>query len=244
MKKSEKQKNRIRFITIVCLIMITIGIYFKQSEFLNTGAMLKEKPIVVIDSGHGGSDPGKVGINQALEKDINLSIALKLGKNLEKENCVVYYTRETDKGLYQASDSNKKRADLQNRKNYINEIKPDVVISIHQNSFPQEKVKGAQVFYYTHSEESKQLAHILQNCLRENIDPSNKRVEKANDSYFLLKDCSYPMAIVECGFLSNYEEANLLVTKEYQEKMAKEISKGVMEYIKESTKKASYKIEA
>lgn len=224
--------------------MITIGIYFKQSEFLNTGAMLKEKLVVVIDSGHGGSDPGKVGINQALEKDINLSIALKLGKNLEKENCVVYYTRETDKGLYQDSDSNKKRADLQNRKNYINEIKPDVVISIHQNSFPQEKVKGAQVFYYTHSEESKQLAHILQNCLRENIDPSNKRVEKANDSYFLLKDCSYPMAIVECGFLSNYEEANLLVTKEYQEKMAKEISKGVMEYIKESTKKASYKNEA
>ena len=84
----------------------------------------------------------------------------------------------------------------------------------------------------------------MQNCLRENIDPSNKRVEKANDSYFLLKDCSYPMAIVECGFLSNYEEANLLVTKEYQEKMAKEISKGVMEYIKESTKKASYKNEA
>ena len=160
--------------------------------------------VVVIDAGHGGSDPGKVGNSNILEKDINLSLALKLQKLLEKKNYKVYMTRNGDYNLADSKE-NEKRSDLSNRKQLIFENDPMAVISIHQNSYPSSDVHGAQVFYPQGSEKSKQLADLIQSALIKGLDPNNHREAKANAEYYLFRDNPYPIVIVECGFLSNPE---------------------------------------
>ena len=113
----------------------------------------------------------------------------------------------------------------------IEEKKPDLVVSIHQNSYTEEYVNGAQVFYFGQSAEGKELAETLQESLREHLDPENDRMAKANESYYLLKKTPTPTVIVECGFLSNTEEANLLITEEYQDKVAEAIKDGILTYL-------------
>ena len=173
------------------------------------------KYCVVVDAGHGGSDPGKVGINQALEKDVKLQIAEKL---------------KADGGLYDENVSNKKVQDMKRRIAIIEEADPVLVVSIHQNSYQQESVKGAQVFYYATSERSRMLAYMIQKEFQV-LQPDNRRLEKGNDSYYLLKKTAKPIVIAECGFLSNAEEAEKLVTQEYQERVAWRIHMGIMKYI-------------
>lgn len=193
--------------------------------------MESTKKKIVVDVGHGGTDPGKVGINQALEKDINLAIGIKLKKYMEAAGIEVIMTRETDVGLYSEDADHKKSQDMKRRCELIDNTEPVFTVSIHQNSYHEEYVRGAQVFYYSHSEEGRELAEILQSCLIEGLDPKNTRKPKANDSYYLLVHTKRPTVIVECGFLSNREEAQLLTQEEYQEKAAKAICKGVLEYL-------------
>ncbi len=180
--------------------------------------------LIVIDSGHGGKDPGKVGINGVDEKDVNLKIALKLKKILEEQGMTVIMTREDENSL---ADS--KSEDMQKRVAMINEGKPALAVSIHQNSYPSEEVHGAQVFYYTNSTDGERAARIMQEALLD-VDSDNKRKEKANDTYYMLKRTEVPVIIVECGFLSNRSEAELLATEEYQERLAQAIAKGIIEY--------------
>jgi len=188
---------------------------------------------IVVDAGHGGADPGKVGVNNILEKDINLSIALLLAETLKDGGITTVLTRDSDVDL-SGGASNFKSADMRNRCQIITEANPVFTISIHQNSYPSESVTGAQVFYYTHSEEGKILASTLQNSLIANADPSNTRQPKANDSYFLLKKTPTPTVIVECGFLSSPSESALLSTYEYQEKMVHAIYLGILEYLEKN----------
>ena len=183
---------------------------------------------VVIDAGHGG--PGKVGINGELEKDINLEIARDLESFLKAEGLRVVMTREDENGLYEEGASNKKVQDMKRRLEIIEEADPVLVVSIHQNSYHQEEVKGAQVFYYATSDKSRLLAETLQEQLRQ-LEPENHRQAKGNDSYFLLKKTAKPIVIAECGFLSNREEAQKLSTKYYQEKVAFRIYMGIMQYL-------------
>lgn len=194
-------------------------------------AVASETPCVVLDAGHGGDDPGKVGINGALEKDVNLQIALLVKMYLEADDIRVVMTRETEEGLYDAGASNKKVQDMKRRIGIIEETNPVVTVSIHQNSYPEEYVHGAQVFYYSGSAEGKRLAEKIQNRLVVGADPENTRQIKANDSYYLLKKTQTPIVIVECGFLSNQAEAEKLVSKEYQEKLAWEIHLGIIQYL-------------
>ncbi len=188
-------------------------------------------PCVVIDAGHGGFDPGKVGINGALEKDINLEIALMVKEFLEANDVCVVMTRETEAGLYDEDASNKKVQDMKRRIAKIDEVNPVLTVSIHQNSYPEEYVHGAQVFYYNGSTEGQKLAEGIQTQLVETVDPENKRQVKANDSYYLLKKTGSPIVIVECGFLSNVQEAEKLCTKEYQERVAWAIHMGILQYL-------------
>ncbi len=190
----------------------------------------KQKACVVIDAGHGGSDPGKVGINDQLEKDLNLKIAMLLKDFLQAEGISVVMTRESDQGLYDEGASNKKVQDMKRRLEIIEQADPEIVVSIHQNSYHEEYVKGAQVFYYTTSENSKALAEVIQDQLRV-LDLDNRREAKGNDSYFLLKKTAKPIVIVECGFLSNREEAEKLATPLYQERLAWNIHMGIMKYL-------------
>ena len=191
---------------------------------------------VAIDAGHGGFDSGKVGINNALEKDINLSIALKVKSLLEENDIKVIMTRENNKGLYKQSDQDKKRTDMRKRVEIINSCDAFIAISIHQNSYKQESSRGAQVFYYEQSNKGKILAETIQNSMKETIADGNHRMAKSNSSYYMLKQTNCPLVIVECGFLSNWEEANLLCSESYQEKVAWAIHLGIMEYINQNKK--------
>ena len=190
-----------------------------------------QKYCVVVDAGHGGSDPGKVGTNGALEKDINLAIAKRLAVLLEQSDVKVVMTREDDNSLNDSDADSKKVQDMKRRIALMEETDPDLVVSIHQNSYPTSDVKGAQVFYYTASADGKQLADIIQNRMIQGLDPQNHRMAKANDSYYLLKKTTKPTVIVECGFLSNPEEAELLCDKHYQERVAWQVHMGVIQYL-------------
>ena len=187
------------------------------------------RPVVVLDSGHGGMDPGKIGIDGSLEKDINLQIAERLKMYLEASDVDVIMTREDDRGLYEESDDSKKMADMKNRCKKIEEANPDLVVSIHQNSYHQEPVCGGQVFYYKTSERGKRLAEILQRRFDFVLGEKNTRQAKPNGNYYLLLHVKQPIVIVECGFLSNWKEAAALNSAEYQDRLAWTIHMGGME---------------
>lgn len=193
--------------------------------------LMPDRPVVVLDAGHGGADPGKIGVNNALEKEINLQIVQKLKAYLEANDVIVYLTRETDDGLYEETDSNKKRADMNRRCELIEEIDPDIVVSIHQNSYSDSTVCGPQVFYYKTSEKGRELALVLQNRLNSMPECVKQRSIKANGDYYLLLNVSCPIVIAETGFLSNWEEAQMLVTEEYQDRLAWELCLGILEYL-------------
>ena len=194
-------------------------------------AVGKKKFLVAVDPGHGGRDPGKVGADGQLEKDINLEIALKLKAYLEASDVEVLLTRDEDEGLYTAHDSRKKMADMEERCRMINEAAPDAVISIHQNSYEDEDVKGGQVFYYSGSQKGKKLAGILQKRFDYVLGEDNRRVEKANDGYYLLLHVEAPIVIAECGFLSNPQEAQRLESEAYQDRLAWTLHMGIMEFL-------------
>ena len=187
-------------------------------------------PTVVIDSGHGGNDPGKIGVDGTLEKDLNLTIARKLKYYLELSGVQVIMTRDSDNGLYKETDSHKKTADLKARCQLINDTAPALTISIHQNSYHEESVSGGQVFYYRSSEKGKRLAELLQKRFDYVLGEKNRRLAKPNGNYYLLLHVKCPIVIVECGFLSNRREAALLGDKEYQDKLAWTIHLGILEY--------------
>ena len=214
---------------------VAVYVSGKNVENTKSGADAGEQQIcVVIDAGHGGDDPGKIGINQVLEKDINLSIARKVQQYLEAQDIRVVMTREDENGLYDSDASNKKVQDMKRRVALIEEAAPAITVSIHQNSYPEEYVHGAQVFYYDDSREGQLLAELIQKQLIEKLDPENHRQIKANDSYYLLKKTDVPIVIVECGFLSNQAEAELLSQEEYQDRVAWAIHMGILQYLNQN----------
>lgn len=217
---------------VVLILAIAVMVeHTKVYEVFQNTQAADERKTIVIDAGHGGSDPGKIGINKVLEKEINLKIAEKLKTFLEMEDIQVVMTRETDAGLESADASNKKADDMRKRCQVIDDANPCFTVSIHQNSYHEEAIKGAQVFYYEQSEEGKQIAECIQKHLIDQVDNSNKRVAKANGSYYLLRKTQQPTVIVECGFLSNYEEAEKLNDDYYQEKLAWAIHMAIMELL-------------
>lgn len=234
MDTTEQKQYRILSLVMVGLLLISMYIVGRETGRYVASMRVevqRAKPCVVIDAGHGGMDPGKVGINGALEKDVNLQIALQVKEFLEANDVRVIMTRETDDGLYEEGDANKKVRDMKRRVELIEEENPVIAVSIHQNSYPEEVVHGAQVFYYSGSSEGQLLAEEIQSQLVEKVDPANKRRVKANDSYYLLKKAPCPIVIVECGFLSNREEADRLCTPEYQEKLAWSIHMGILRHL-------------
>ncbi|MEZ3435769.1 MAG: N-acetylmuramoyl-L-alanine amidase [Lachnospiraceae bacterium] len=186
--------------------------------------------VIVVDCGHGGDDPGKVGVNDALEKDINLKIGKMVKKRLKKKGYEVVMTREKDEMLGGEGSDNKKVQDMKARVALINKTAPALAVSIHQNSYHEANVCGAQVFYYSHSSEGEKAAKVMQDALL-SIDPDNKRQAKSNDSYYILKRTEAPTIIVECGFLSHPEEAELLADEDYQKKIADAVTDGVEKYL-------------
>lgn len=216
-------------IELLLILLVLTGLIICSrhlTKYVLTDKVETKKNTVVIDAGHGGSDPGKVGVNDALEKDINLEIARKLKKLLEKKGIHVIMTRKEDKALGGGQRGSQKVQDMRERVKLINKNKPELAVSIHQNSFHQADVHGAQVFYFKHSAEGEKYAGIMQEVLR-TVDQGNTKQPKADDTYYLLKKTETPIIIIECGFLSNPEEAEKLTTKEYQKEMAQAIADGI-----------------
>ena len=214
----EKQ-GRILGIVMTCLLVLSILIVVKESaeyvSVLKENGTKETRHTIVIDPGHGGNDPGKVAINSALEQ----------------EDMEVVMTRQEDKGLYEETDSNKKVHDMKNRLAIMEGAKPALVVSVHQNSYPEESVSGVQVFYYRDSAEGKRAALLVQEQMIATLQPAKEREAKENSTYYILKKTTVPTIIVECGFLSNREEADRLTSEDYQERVAWAIHLGIMRYI-------------
>ena len=151
-------KNRRKLLECIMAVVLLLLVYICAGKLpaMNAGSSQvtkeekEEKKVVLLDAGHGGVDPGKIAVTGVKEKDINLQIALKTEKLLKKAGYEVVMTRESDSGLYEESDSNKKIADMKKRCLMAEESHADILVSIHQNSYQSEGVKGAQVFYYSH----------------------------------------------------------------------------------------------
>lgn len=219
---------------MAAVLLLAACVFAKEGavlvESLHAGTET-EKICIVIDAGHGGADPGKVGAGGTEEKGLNLEIALRLKRLLETEGIEVVLTRTDENGLYGDEAKNKKAEDMQKRCEIITKAMPVFTVSIHQNSYPEEYVKGAQTFYYGKSEEGKKLAEMLQASMIERLDKENHRTARPNESYYLLKRTPTPTVIVECGFLSNAQEETLLATEDYQEKVAWAVHMGIMQYL-------------
>lgn len=227
--EKESQKKMME-IMLGCLLLVSIYFLSREAARLVTVEMGSRKTII-IDAGHGGEDPGKVGIDQILEKDINLEIARLVEQELAEDGYQVIMTRTEDVMLGKDGSVNKKSEDLKQRCKIINESNALCAVSIHQNSYSDPAVSGAQVFYFEGSEQGKRMAECLQNALVEGIDPDNHRQAKKNGTYYLLKKTEIPTVIVECGFLSNKEEAKALNKTEYQQKIAEAIRDGIIAYM-------------
>ena len=181
--------------------------------------------VILLDAGHGGWDPGKVSADGIEEKEVNLEIAKHLQKYLETSGATVLLTRNEDEAL-----GENKKADLNERIAIAREGVVDIIISIHQNSFTQEKIKGAQVFYFKGSPEGESLAKCIQNRLKSTVDENNNRQVKANEEYFILKNDDATTVLVECGFLSNATEKELLNDEKYRRKISWAIYLGIIDY--------------
>ncbi len=229
------RKNNLKILLGIVIILLITGGYFKYANSaVETFGLATASKVIIIDPGHGGFDPGKVGITGIHEKEINLNIALKLRDYLEQSGAYVIMTRTEDVDLDGDDTKQWKKGDMINRSQIVNNSDGDIMISIHQNSFPQADVRGGQVFFYKDSEAGKILAQSIQKAIKTHGDQENKRVAKHNGDYYILRTTKIPAVIVECGFLTNYEEETKLNTDQYQEKIAWAIYIGIIEYFQEN----------
>ena len=234
--------KRKRIIVMMCMVFVSL--YAFSFKIANEDLTLNKKSIetvstpvtnkvIIVDAGHGTPDEGAESLNGITEAEINLKIALKLQNLLEQSGCTVILTRSDENEIYDVgSDSirEKKISDVKNRVKIGNESSADIFVSIHLNKIPEQQYYGWQTFYKNGSEESKLLATEIQNNLNDAIQKENKRIPAMLNSVYIMKNVEIPITIVECGFLSNPEEEELLQTDEYQNKLAWGIYNGINNY--------------
>jgi len=246
----EYTPGRISFFVSVALILLMAVFFVVASLMSSTGytqrvnalnseriqsvfeSEAKEPFVMIIDAGHGGEDPGAV-VGGISEKDINLAISRKLRDFAALSDCEIVMTRTEDKMLYGTGEENRKKFyDLYNRLECTKKHSKSVLISIHQNKFPMESCRGTQVFYGLKNENSVLLAKAIQNAALL-IQPDNNRVVKPGNNIYLLENSDVPSVIVECGFISNPDDARLLTDDEYTDKLAFLLYRGIAEYLEE-----------
>lgn len=185
---------------------------------------------IAIDPGHGGRDGGAVSQEGAVEKHINLAISLYLRDYLQQGGALVVMTREEDKDLADPGAKRRKTQDLHRRAAFVKEQRANILVSIHMNSIPSNRWRGAQTFYNPKQhQDSYRLAALIQDEIKINMKNTSREVNTIYDTY-LLKTATIPAALVEVGFLSNVEEARLLSDQTYQKQMAESIYLGIVRY--------------
>ena len=210
-------------------------IYRDDREYVE---VISDEKIIIVDAGHGGEDAGATGINGVHEKDLNLQMALTLGEMLTGKGYTVVYTRTEDKMLYREDENIKgirKISDLKNRGLIAKEYPNAIFLSIHMNSFGDKKYSGLQVYYSTSNDSSMILANSIQTSVKKELQPSNNRKIKEGKGIYLLENISNTAVLIECGFLSNSDEAEKLSQKEYQKILSFSIVCGIIEYMNTNT---------
>lgn len=235
--------NRVgALIVLLCTYLLVFG-FIKTStlpeQVISVGAEAENPlPVIILDAGHGGIDSGCVSVHGAEEKDINLSILLKLREMLKITGFQVEVTRDTDKSIHDTGVTglgNQKKSDMSNRLEIINSFDNAVFVSIHQNQFTDPKYFGAQMFYPLESSESERLAAIMQGNFVSLLQPENNReIKPVGSEIYLLHNAECPAVMAECGFLSNEDEASKLETEEYQAQVAFTIYKSICDYLFEN----------
>ena len=225
-------KRKLLYLAVIVLAVF-LGWWLYQEPTLQiylpfTSAISGKK--IVIDAGHGGIDPGTRSKTGLLEKEINLDIALKIKRRLSMVGVYCVMIRETDRDFSDSGEdfATKKRRDLSYRTRIANQSGADLYLAIHANSFPQSIYQGAQTFYEKSDPSSKRLAEAVQYHLVKELGP-NRRRAKAGD-FRVLNDTEMPGVMIEVGFLSNPEEAELLKDEAYRGRIAKAIFHGVVDY--------------
>ena len=217
------------FCTFLISPMQNISASAKEPTF-KTDTVPSKNYTVLIDPGHGGTDPGSIGYKTKVhEADLNLKLSKMLKEKLISAGINVVMTREDENAMVEGAGKKWKRADMEARKELIKKTRPNMVVSLHQNSYTNHSLRGAQVFYDKTSEISKQIAEFIQSEFKENLDKSIKATSPGD--YFILKCSLAPSVIVECGFLSNADEEKLLLNSSYQEKIVDCIYLGIIKFL-------------
>ena len=223
-------KGQILTLVLSFLLVIVSSLILDLTTYVETNSDESLDYAIVIDAGHGGLDPGSIGYKTKVkESDINLSVAKKLEKKLKDANFRVVMTREDENGLYGLSTKNYKKRDMQKRREIIKNSNPDMVISIHMNSYIRHNLRGAQVFYDKNSLVSETLAISIQDQFASKLEKSDKGISIGD--YYMLKCTDAPSVIAECGFISNEEDEKLLINDSYQEKLADCIFTGIIAFL-------------
>ncbi len=221
-------------IILLCLsVFLFLMLRSTRRITLETAAPVRTLPPVLIDPGHGGEDGGAVS-GDVLEKHINLAVSHDVAELLRLCGYTVSMTRDTDDALTNEGEDVRKRKynDMKMRLDLYNATPDNVVVSIHQNKFDAAASHGAQVFYSPNHPNSAVLAEALRKSVTGMLQPDNTRTCKtAGKEIFLLKNARVPAVIVECGFISNRQERELLVTDDYQKQLALAIAAGLMNYV-------------
>ncbi len=221
---------------IVFCISVRIAVFTPKADYI-AASNEPTQPTFVIDAGHGGEDPGAIGVNGKYEKDLNLEIANEIGALLKEKGYNVVFTRTEDKMLYSPEENIKgfrKLSDLKNRLKIASEAQGAVLISIHMNSYGQEKYSGLQGYYKPSSEESRVLASSIQAAVKSELQPENNRVVKKGNDIYVLENFNGVGVLIECGFLTNPAECEKLCEKEYQKQLSFSIVCGIIDYISKS----------
>jgi len=214
------------FFSVIIAFFTLIFALNSTSYEVNSDEVFK----VVIDAGHGGIDSGVSGkITGVKESDLNLEYAFSLADKLNDLGIKTVLTRKTSAGLYGTATKNRKRKDMLKRKEIIESERPNLVISLHMNYYILEERRGAQAFFDEKNSSSKDIAVIMQNNLNE-LECNEKKYSALNGEYYVINCTAYPSVLIECGFLSNPFDEQLLLSKEFKETFMDKLVNGIMEY--------------
>ena len=217
-------------ISVLVITAFTIVFCFNALSTTSAEKLEGDKIKIVLDAGHGGVDGGVSGVRTKIkESELNLKVVKKLEGYLISAGFEVVLTRNSSAGLYGVATSNRKKKDMQKRKEIIENAKPDLVISVHMNNYSVSSRRGAQVFYNENNVLSKKLADNIQQSFN-NMKEAVRKCEALKGDYYIISCTQYPSVIAECGFLSNPSDEALLITEEYQDSIAYSIFKGIIEY--------------
>jgi len=235
--KYKAATSLIKIVAFTLILMMFMGkvtnLYFKSDKYIEAVRRESEKNLVILDAGHGGEDPGAIGIDNVYEKNINLEIAFEVGNLLSERGFAVMYTRVDDRLLYSEEENIKgfrKISDLKNRCKIAAEYPEAIFVSIHMNSFQNSKYSGLQVYYSENNENSKILASRIQSSVKNELQNSNNRKIKTGNGMYVLENINNSGVLIECGFLTNAEECKKLSEKEYQKQLSLAIVCGIIEY--------------